>query len=142
MEAPPSYEEAIKHDAFRGYSLCTTSDVIHETQRPNSNESSNFTEVLPENPVSPTYNQPTSSQEVPASTSGCSSYQAKSGASNNCASNPLTTISEEFDEYDATNQPLTVVIDSIGVHSARLLNDCDTSVQLPKTDELTSDSKC
>ncbi|KFM70483.1 hypothetical protein X975_14818, partial [Stegodyphus mimosarum] len=101
MEVPPPYEEAIKHNAFRGYSLYTANDVLDETQRPNSNESSNFLEILPQNPVSPTCNQPGSPQNVLASTSGCSSHQARSGADSSCASNPLTTISEEFDEYDA-----------------------------------------
>ncbi|GIY81676.1 uncharacterized protein CDAR_307841 [Caerostris darwini] len=144
VESPPSYEEAVKQELFR-FRLPVT---IQRTQR-----STSLTEISVPREMSPIAaaesfeNRPSTSsaaltqqQNEPSTSQGiCQNPRKRSSTTG--SNGMLSTISEEDSERDET-PPMTVVIDCIGIQAARLLENCDTSVNLSNGTELGAQSKC
>ncbi|XP_054720370.1 uncharacterized protein LOC129230010 [Uloborus diversus] len=138
MESPPSYEDAIKQEQF-GFQIPTAS-----TDAPQRSELSSL-QIL----QNQTESEPTVSHREGAA------IQSSSTASSQAPTDPrdiascsrvhtyparqLSTISEENDD----SLPVTVIIDNIGVQTARLLGDSlDPTIKLTDGEQLIDHSKC
>ncbi|CAL1274256.1 unnamed protein product [Larinioides sclopetarius] len=148
MESPPSYEEAVKQELFR-FSL----PLQFQRQRsPKLRKSNSLTDI----PINSQRSSLVEVSEISASALTSSSSQRESTANLPSASQgairkrtsttgsngmpQLSTISEEDSEKD--ERPLTVIIDSVGVQAARLLENCETTVNVANGSELDKQSKC
>ncbi|KFM72636.1 hypothetical protein X975_26060, partial [Stegodyphus mimosarum] len=142
MEPPPCYEDVMKYDAFRGF-LTSANDkaiknIINETQRPNVKKNTLIIEMMPLSTISSTSNRPDLPHNAPTLATGCCSNPSRSDTGSSSSFPHLTTVSEQVD----ANLPVTVVVDSIGVCSAQILNSCDTSVEMANSDEQTTQTRC
>ncbi|GBM13688.1 hypothetical protein AVEN_148206-1 [Araneus ventricosus] len=142
MESPPSYDEAVKQELFR-FSL----PLQFQKQRSNSltdipiNNQRSSSAQLSEISASALTSSPTQREaaaSVPSTSQGAIRKRSSTTGSNGMSQ--LSTISEEDSERD--ERPLTVVIDSIGVQASRLLENCETSVNIAIGNELDKQSKC
>ncbi|GFR03840.1 uncharacterized protein TNCT_247751 [Trichonephila clavata] len=147
MESPPSYEEAVKQELFR----------FRTPPSPQRQRSSSLTDInLPEDSTSPTVGSSEGSstfsdlspsqlqdmlQNLPSTSQGISQGARRRTATSGSVSMPqLSTICEEDGEKD--DRPVTVVIDCIGIQTARLMENCNTTVNLTNGHELGSQTKC
>ncbi|XP_055934962.1 uncharacterized protein LOC129964246 isoform X2 [Argiope bruennichi] len=143
MESPPSYEEAVKQELFRFSSpssqfqrerSTSLTDIPVNNQRPSSTE---FSEINA-SALSSSPSQREASGSSPSTSQGATRKRSSTAGSNGMPH--LSTISEEDSERD--ERPLRVVIDNIGVQASRLLENCETSINIANGNELDKQSKC
>ncbi|GFX50718.1 hypothetical protein TNCV_2723041 [Trichonephila clavipes] len=80
-------------------------------------------------------------QNLPSTSQGIGQGARRRTATSGSVSMPhLSTISEEDGEKD--DRPVTVVIDCIGIQTSRLMENCNTTVNLTNGHELGTQTKC
>ncbi|GFT95933.1 uncharacterized protein NPIL_70781 [Nephila pilipes] len=148
MESPPSYEEAVKQELFR---FRIPPSVPRQrssslTDINTANEASSATAGSSENSFA-SFSSPSTSQlqdvlqNLPSTSQGTTqSSRRRTGTSGSVSMPHLSTINEEDGERD--DRPVTVVIDCIGIQTARLMENCETTVNLTNGLELNAQSKC
>lgn len=139
MESPPSYEEALKYDRF-GFQLPVTpisaSLPSFSSSSPSSSPASARSDV-PNNQQSA--HASTGARPIQVSHSPPRHPDTRSRSSTAGSSSLLTPIREEEDDDDP---PITVVIDCIGVQASKLIENCDTKLNLSEGEQLNRHSKC
>ncbi|XP_042905378.1 uncharacterized protein [Parasteatoda tepidariorum] len=135
LESPPSYDEAIRQELFR-FQLPATPMHGSEAENNNNLEVNNPSTNSTSNSTFPPTNSPQNSPTMSPRSRNSRSRSSSSISSSSGSSSPLSTINEE-EEW-----PVRVVIDCIGVQAARLMDNCDTSVQLSNGNALSTNSKC
>jgi len=141
-ELPPSYDEAVQQELFRfriPSSPVAGQGSLTENSAKNEAESLETEEVLTQPSTSTSVEH---SQLHTAQSSTSAGQKIRQSRSISCTASiggnlHLSTIDEEDDE-----RPVQVVIDCIGIQAARLMERCETTVNLTNGSELTTNSKC